>query len=229
MIADEIITEIRSRADIVAVIGQHVQLKKAGRSWKGLCPFHGEKTPSFNVMPDKGFYHCFGCQKHGDVFTFVMEIEGKSFVKAAEQLGARFGIAVPRIDESPELKRARGERVAMLDINKLATQFFREVLADPKRGEAGRAYLEKRGVGEAITEKFQLGYAPADWHALADYLKAKHADLEIAAKLGLIAKQPRAGGYYDGHPHRLRCPGGVPGGEVAGFSPRGTGPPPPRP
>src|SRR5690349_2446281 len=197
MIADEIINEIRSRADIVAVIGQHVQLKKAGRNWKGLCPFHGEKTPSFNVSADKGFFHCFGCQKHGDVFTFVMEIEGKSFVEAAEQLGARFGIAVPKVDESPELRRARGERVAMLDINKHATAFFREVLADAKRGEAGRAYLDKRGVGAEITDKFQLGYAPADWHALADYLKNQHVDLELATKLGLVGRQPRVGGYYD--------------------------------
>ena len=148
MIADEIIQEIRARADIVAVIGQHVQLKKAGRNWKGLCPFHGEKTPSFNVSPDKGFFHCFGCQKHGDVFTFVMELEGKSFVEAAEQLGARFGIEVPEIDESPELRRARGERVAMLDINRLATTFFREVLADPdpRRGRPGLP-REARGRG----------------------------------------------------------------------------------
>ncbi|HEY1558948.1 MAG TPA: DNA primase [Kofleriaceae bacterium] len=220
MIADEIISEIRSRADIVAVIGQHVQLKKAGRSWKGLCPFHGEKTPSFNVMPDKGFYHCFGCQQSGDVFKFIMLLEGKSFVEAAEQLGARFGVEVPKIEESPELKRARGERVQMLDVNRLASQFFREVLADKNRGEAGRAYLTKRGVDAATTEKFQLGYGPADWHALADHLKSKRADLELAAKLGLVAKQPRAGGYYDRYRDRLVCPVVVPGGEIVGFSAR---------
>src|SRR5580765_7722665 len=113
MIADEIITEIRSRADIVAVIGQHVQLKKAGRNWKGLCPFHGEKTPSFNVRPDRQFFHCFGCNKSGDVFTFLMELEGKSFVEVAEQLAERHNIALPRFEESPELRRARGERIAM--------------------------------------------------------------------------------------------------------------------
>jgi DNA primase len=229
MIADEIINEIRSRADIVAVIGQHVQLKKAGRNWKGLCPFHGEKTPSFNVSADKGFFHCFGCQKHGDVFTFVMELEGKSFVEAAEQLGARFGVAVPKIDESPELRKARGERVAMLDINKAATAFFREILADPRRGEPGRAYLTKRGVGAETTDQFQLGYAPADWHALADYLKAKRLDLELAARLGLVAKQPRAGGYYDRYRDRLVCPVVVPGGDVVGFSARVIGAPPPSP
>src|SRR5687767_2835713 len=169
MIPDDVIQQIRDAADIIQVIGQYVQLRRAGRNWKGLCPFHGEKTPSFNVSADKGFFHCFGCQKHGDVFTFVMELEGKSFVEAAEQLGARFGVAVPNIDESPELRKARGERVAMLDINRAATAFFREVLADAKRGEAGRAYLAKRGVGTEVADKFQLGYAPSDWHALTDY------------------------------------------------------------
>src|SRR5215510_12817631 len=192
MIPDDVIAQIRDAADIVAVISQHVQLKRAGTSFKGLCPFHGEKTPSFNVVPAKQFFHCFGCQKHGDVFTFVMELEGKSFVEAAEQLGARFGVAVPKVDESPELRKARGERVAMLDINRAATAFFREVLADAKRGEAGRAYLAKRGVGTEITDKFQLGYGPPDWHALVDYLKAKRLDAEIATKLGLVSRQPRA-------------------------------------
>src|ERR1041384_4670547 len=145
MIPDDVIGQIRDAADIVAVIGQHVQLKRAGTSWKGLCPFHGEKTPSFNVVPAKQFFHCFGCQKHGDVFSFLMELEGKSFVEVAEGLANRFGIAMPRIEESPELRRARGERVAMLELNKLATQFFRDTLADDKRGAAARAYLAKRG------------------------------------------------------------------------------------
>jgi DNA primase len=220
MIADEIIEEIKTRADIVAVIGQHVQLKKAGRSWKGLCPFHSEKSPSFNVMPDKGFFHCFGCQKSGDVIKFVMEIEGKSFVEAAEGLGARFNVEVPKVDESPELRRSRGERVSMLDINKHATAFFREILADPKRGELGRAYLDKRGVGAATIEKFQLGYAPPDWHALGDYLKAKSVDMELAHRLGLVRPQPTRGGYYDVYRDRLVCPIVVPGGEVVGFSAR---------
>ncbi|MEO8841377.1 MAG: DNA primase [Kofleriaceae bacterium] len=220
MIADDIIEEIKTRADIVAVIGQHVQLKKAGRSWKGLCPFHSEKSPSFNVMPDKGFFHCFGCQKSGDVIKFVMEIEGKSFVEAAEGLGARFNIEVPKVDESPELRRSRGEKLSMLDINKHATAFFREVLADPKRGELGRAYLDKRGVGAETIEKFQLGYAPPDWHAIVDYLKAKSVDLELATRLGLVRPQPNRSGYYSVYRDRLVCPIIQPGGEVHGFSAR---------
>ncbi|MDQ3367865.1 MAG: DNA primase [Myxococcota bacterium] len=229
MIPDDVISQIRDAADIIQVIGQHVQLRKAGRNWKGLCPFHGEKTPSFNVSPDKGFFHCFGCQKHGDVFTFVMELEGKSFVDAAEQLAQRFGIAVPRIEESPELRKQRGERVAMLELNKLATAFYREVLADPTRGEAGRAYLAKRGVSDETAARFQLGYAPVDWGALADHLKAQRADLELAVKVGLIAPRPRSGGYYDRNRDRLVCPVVVPGGDVVGFSSRvvGSAPPPP--
>ena len=179
---------------------------------------------SFTVNRDKGFFHCFGCAKHGDVFTFIMELEGKSFVEAAEQLANRFGIVVPRIEEAPEVRRARGERVAMLDINKIATAFYREMLADP-RGEPGRAYLAKRGVSAEVTEKFQLGYAPAEWGLLAEYLKEKHVDMELAVRVGLVAHRPRSGGYYDRNRDRLVCPVMVPGGEITGFSSRIVGTP----
>jgi DNA primase len=222
MIPDDVISQIRDAANIVEVIGQYVQLKKAGRNWKGLCPFHGEKTPSFNVQPEKGFFMCFGCQKKGDVFTFVMELEGKSFVEAAEQLAQRCGIEVPKIEENPELRRARGERVSMLELNKLATAFYREILVDPKRGQPGRDYLAKRGVQTETSDKFLLGYAPADWGLLAEYLTSKRADLELATRLGLIAQRPR-GGYYDRNRDRLVCPVVVPGGDVVGFSSRIVG------
>ena len=219
LIPDDVIAEIRARADIVAVIGQHVQLRRAGRNWKGLCPFHGEKSPSFQVLPDKAFYYCFGCRKTGDAFTFIMEYQGKSFTEAAEALAALSGVVIPETVASPEQMRARGERAQMLEVNKLATQFFRETLVGPGGGP-GRAYLEKRGTNDAISGTFQLGYAPADWHGLADFLKDKRADLEIAVKLGLIARQPRAGGFYDRFRERLVCPVVMPGGEVAGFSAR---------
>jgi len=222
LIPDDVIAEIRSRADIVAVIGQHVQLRRAGRNWKGLCPFHGEKSPSFNVSPDKGFFYCFGCHKKGDVFTFVMEYQGKSFHESAETLAAQCGVTIPEVEMSPEQQRARGERSQMLEVNKLATQFFRDTLAGPA-GEAGRAYLAKRGTNDAIRDRFQLGYAPGDWHALADFLQARRVDMEIAVKLGLVARQPRAGGFYDRFRDRLVCPVVMPGGEVAGFSARLVG------
>ncbi len=226
LIPDDVIAEIRARADIVGVIGQHVQLKRAGRNWKGLCPFHGEKSPSFNVSPDKGFYYCFGCQKKGDAFTFLMEYQGKSFAEAAEALAGQLGIAIPEVQVSPEQMRARGERSQMLEVNKLATQFFRDVLTGAA-GAPGRAYLAERGVGDAVRDKFQLGYAPSDWHALADFLRERRADMEVAVRLGLIARQPRAGGYYDRFRDRLVCPVVMPGGEIAGFSARLVGEPPP--
>lgn len=222
LIPDDVIAEIRSRADIVAVIGQHVQLKRAGRNWKGLCPFHGEKSPSFNVSPDKGFFYCFGCHKKGDVFTFVMEYQGKSFHETAEVLAQLCGVTIPEVQMTPEQMRARGERSQMLEINKLATQFFRDTLAGPS-GAPGREYLAKRGTNDATRDRFQLGYAPADWHALADFLRAKKVDMEVAVKLGLVARQPQRGGFYDRFRERLVCPVIAPGGEVYAFSARLVG------
>ena len=219
VIPDEVKDQIRDKADIVAVIGQHVQLKKAGRNWKGLCPFHGEKTPSFNVHPDRGTFYCFGCQKKGDVFTFVMEIEGKGFLEAAEQLAAMTGVELPKYEENPDERRRRGEKLAMLDINKIATAVYREMLASP-RGEPGRAYLAKRGVTQEIADRFLLGYAPNEWGLLADHLKAKRVDMQLAVELGLVRTRTQQGGYYDLNRDRLVCPVVMPGGEVWGFSSR---------
>jgi DNA primase len=227
VIPDDVKQRIREAASIREVIGTHVQLRRAGRSWKGLCPFHGEKTPSFNVIEEKRFFHCFGCGKHGDVFTFVMEIEGKSFIEAAEQLAGRYGIELPKFEESPELRRQRSERAEMLDINKLAAAFYRDQLAGP-RGGGARGYLDKRGIGDDIAGKFQLGYAPAEWSALTDHLQSQRINLETAVKLGLI--RPRnTGGHYDLFRDRVVCPVIAPGGEVVGFSCRVVGKPPPGP
>ena len=220
IIPDDVIADIRTRVDIVAVIGQHVQLRKAGRNWKGLCPFHGEKTPSFNVMPDKGFFNCFGCQKKGDAITFVMEYSGKTFVEAVEELAARTGIVIPRVEESPELKRARSERQSMLAINRVATEFFRDALLHSPRGAAARAYLEQRGIADEVSEKFRLGYAPDDWQALRDHLTSQSVDIDLAVRVGLLKRQPDSGRVYDMFRDRLVCPIVVPGGEVVGFSAR---------
>ncbi len=219
LIPDDVIADIRSRADIVSVIGQHVQLKRAGRNWTGLCPFHGEKTPSFSVAPDKGFFYCFGCHKKGDVFTFVMELQGKSFIEAAETLAALSGVAIPETTSSPEHARARGERTQMLEVNRLATQFFVDNLASP-RGAPGRQYLADRGVSDPTRDAFLLGYASVEWQLLHDYLRAKRADLEIAVKLGLISHRPNSNGYYDRFRERVQCPIALPGNEIAGFSGR---------
>jgi len=226
LIPDEVLAEIRSRVDIVAVIGQHVQLRKVGRNWKGLCPFHGEKTPSFSVNSDKGYFNCFGCQKKGDAFTFVMEIQGKTFHEAVEQLAAMAGVNIPIVEENPAAREARSERAKMFEINRLATAFFREQLG---KHPAGQAYLDKRKIGAEASERFQLGYGPSEWHALADFLIASRADMEIAVKLGLVGRQPARGGFYDRFRDRLVCPIIVPGGEIVGFSARLVGDSPPGP
>jgi DNA primase len=220
LIPDAIIQEIRDRADIVAVIGQHVTLRKAGRNHKGLCPFHHEKTPSFNVNPDKHFFYCFGCHKKGDVFTFVMEYEGKSFMEAAESLAKRFGVTIPERRESPLAQRERDERSRMLEVNALAAEFFRTTLLDERRGATGRRYLAERGIDDQTAEAFRLGYAPDDWHELANHLAERRVPAELAVKVGLLVRQPRAGGVYDRFRGRLMCPVILPGGEVAGFSGR---------
>jgi DNA primase len=223
MIPEDVIGEIRSRADIVAVIGQHVQLRKAGQSHKGLCPFHSEKSPSFNVNGAKGFFYCFGCQKKGDVFTFVMEYEGKSFSEAAESLARLTGVTLPEREEDPAARRAaveaRSEKAQLFRVNQLASEFFRERLADGG-GEAGRAYLAERGVSDEVATRFQLGYAPDEWGALADFLVQKKVPARLAEAVGLIAPRQRAGGHYDRFRHRLVCPVMMTAGEVVGFSAR---------
>ena len=219
LIPEEVINEIRARTDIVAVIGQHVELRKAGHNHKGLCPFHHEKSPSFNVNSQKGFFYCFGCHKKGDVFTFVMEYEGQSFVEAARTLANQSGVDIPEVEEPEAVRRQRSRRARMLEVNKLACDFFRTALAGAKGGGA-RAYLADRGIGAEVSEQFRLGYAPADWRDLADHLAAERVDPHIGEELGLIARQPRAGGHYDRFRDRLMCPVILPGGEIAGFSGR---------
>ncbi len=220
LIPDETISEIRDRADIVAVIGRHVELKKAGRNHKGLCPFHQEKSPSFNVNGDKGFYYCFGCQQKGDVFSFVMVYEGKSFVEAAESLAGQLGILIPETGTSKEASaQRRSDKSQMFEMNKLATEFFRAQLQGP-RGEPARQYLSERGIGDEQSERFQLGYAPDEWRALGDFLEARGTDPQIAEQVGLLIKQPKKSGHYDRFRNRLMCPIAQTTGDIVGFSGR---------
>lgn len=220
LIPDDTIAEIRARADIVAVIGRHVELKKAGRNHKGLCPFHQEKSPSFNVNSDKGFYYCFGCQQKGDVFSFVMEFEGKSFVEAAESLAHMMGILIPENNATPESTALRrSEKSKMFEINALASEFYRGQLLGAG-GDRARDYLDGRGIKEDQSEAFSLGFAPAEWRALGDFLEARGADLRVAEQVGLVIKQPKKSGYYDRFRDRLMCPIFQTNGDIVGFSGR---------
>ena len=217
LIPDDIISEIRDRADLVAIIGRHVTLKKSGRSFKGLCPFHGEKSPSFHVHPDKGFYYCFGCQAKGDAFSFLKDYEGTSFIEAAESLAAQLGSTIPETSSSDG--RPRSRRREMLDLNRVATDFYREKLNGPDGADA-RAYLQGRGISDEIAEAFQLGYAPDDWGQLSDHLRSLGQSSEVAQDVGLVVPKKSGRGFYDRFRDRLMCPIILPGGEVVSNSGR---------
>ena len=195
LIPEEKIAEIRDRTDIVAVIGEYVALKRAGNSHKGLCPFHNEKSPSFNVNAQKQFYHCFGCSESGDVFSFVQKVEGKSFLEVARELAKKAGIDLPegeRTREQIERQRAaESEREKLLRLNRIAVDFYRERLTSTD-GEAARKYLEKRGIGDQIAEHFSIGYAPAGFEALTRHLEGKKVPHELAERAGLIRRRESA-------------------------------------
>ncbi|HEX6839419.1 MAG TPA: CHC2 zinc finger domain-containing protein, partial [Polyangia bacterium] len=166
LIPEDKIAEIRDRTDIVAVIGEYVTLKRTGVNHKGLCPFHNEKSPSFNVNAQKQFFHCFGCGKSGDVITFVSELEGKSFMETLRELAKRAGVELPEERRSPKdeerARAAESDRAKMVRLHELVAKFYREQLSSPA-GQAARAYLESRGLDDATAEKFHVGFAPAGW------------------------------------------------------------------
>ncbi|MFH0903464.1 MAG: DNA primase [Pseudomonadota bacterium] len=212
------IADIRDRTDIVEIVGERVGLKKAGHAFKGLCPFHQEKTPSFHVLPDKRFFHCFGCQRNGDVFRFLMDIEGKTFAEAVRELGRRAGVEVPEQTDPRELAR-RDERSRLLEVSSLSSSFFQDTLragASPQ----GREYLAQRGIGNEIAETFRLGMAPDAWDSLARWLEGQRVQLELAVLLGLVALRRQGHGYYDRFRNRLICPVISATGETVAFSGR---------
>ena len=205
MIPDEVVEEVRARADIVGVIGEHVQLKKAGKDFKGKCPFHDERTPSFNVIPSKGMYHCFGCQKSGDVFKFLMERSGVDFVTAVKTVGARSGI---------EVREVRGRRPEddprrpYFEANAFAQAYYAKELWESDRGAIARSYLEKRGLARDVAERFGLGYAPDGWRHLRDAALKHGIDQDVLLEVGLVKrseKEPR-GDPYDRLRNRLIFP-----------------------
>jgi len=197
----EVVDEIRRRVNILDVISSHVTLRRSGRNYKGLCPFHSEKTPSFNVDPDRGFFYCFGCHAGGDVFDFVMRIGTRTFGEARDELAARAGI---RLDPTGEEAHASGERERLLRIADASAAFFRAQLRGAA-GESARRYLDARGVDPAIRESFRLGFAPPGWDNLLRALQAKGFDAGIAEQAGVAVSRP-SGGHYDALRGRLIFP-----------------------
>lgn len=186
--------ELRDRMPIVDVIGRKVKLVRKGRSHLGLCPFHGEKTPSFNVSPDKGFYHCFGCGVHGDIITFVMETEGLSFPEAVEQLASQAGMEMPARDQRDEAREK--SRRSLYDVMEYAAAFFESELQG-SRGAKARAYLDGRGLTGPGVAPFRLGFAPDSRTALKEHLSAKGVSADEMAEAGLVIVPDDGGAPYD--------------------------------
>ena len=189
---DEIVDEVRTRNDIVDVIGGYVKLQKKGGSYFGLCPFHSEKTPSFSVSRQKQMFYCFGCQKGGSVFTFIEDYENFTFPEAVRYLADRAGIKLPEQEESEEDKRKRARKQQLLDINREAALFYCYVLGG-SQGSGARKYLEKRGLSEKTIKSFGLGYAPKYSDALYQYLKKKGYKDDVLKESGLFRFDEKRG------------------------------------
>jgi len=205
-IPEEKITEIKNSADIVNIISETVVLKKAGKNFIGLCPFHSEKTPSFTVSPDKQIFYCFGCGAGGNIFSFIMKKEGLSFPEAARMLARHYSIEIPVKAMSPEQKKRITEKENLLAINEKAVDFFSRVLLENPLGEKAREYLLKRGINREIIDNFKLGYAPQGWDNLAVYFSKTKVSESLAEKSGLIISRKERGSFYDRFRDRIIFP-----------------------
>ncbi|MEW6652591.1 MAG: DNA primase [Bacteroidota bacterium] len=215
-ISETKIDELRSAADIVDVVGGYVQLRKRGKNFIGLCPFHQEKTPSFTVSDDKQIYHCFGCGNGGNVFKFLMEFKNISFVEAVEEVADHLGIKI-QYDESPSDKQ--NELELFYDINILAARYFLEHLTKSTEAENAREYLKYRGIKPQTQRNFGIGFAPLGWDNFLNYARQNKIDLAKAKQLGLIDTNER-GEYYDKFRARVIFPIFSPNGRVIAFGGR---------
>ena len=213
------IDEIRAAADIIDVVSGFVRLKKTGRNFTGLCPFHREKTPSFNVNPERGIFKCFGCGKGGNVFTFLMEIEHISFLDAVDTLAERYGIALER--QGGPSKETREEIESMFEANRIAARFFYDTLQGD-RGKQGREYFESRDWNTETQRTFGLGFAPDDWHAFLHYAREKDVSEDVLEATGLIIRKD-TGKTYDRFRNRVVFPIISVGRKVLGFGARALG------
>ena len=197
-IPDHIIDEIRDRTDIVTVISDHVVLKKIGKNFKGLCPFHSEKTPSFSVSPDKRIYHCFGCGVGGNVFKFLMEIQSISFPEVLKVLAERAGIPLPRNSSDHSTDPGHKERESLRKLNEAATRYFQSLLKNPEGGLSARNYLTSRHFDAETLERYRVGWAAPTWKGLLTHVQQKSSvTQEQLLKSGLIIKKEDSSTVYD--------------------------------
>ena len=215
----EIIEEVRAAANIVDVVGSYISLRKRGKNYLGLCPFHGEKEPSFTVNDEKQIFHCFGCGASGSVFDFLMRSRNLSFAEAVKELAKRFSIPLPQRQETGQAKRMRELAERLRHVNELAAGYFNQVLLDEGTGKMALAYLQSRGMGPEVIQDFQLGYAPQSWDGLKRFLLSRKVDLKIAVQAGLLVKKSERD-CYDRFRHRLMFPIKDMGGRTVAFGGR---------
>lgn len=219
-IPQEILDEIVARCDIVSVVGEYVPLKRRGSNYQGLCPFHNEKTPSFSVSPAKQIFHCFGCGKGGNVFRFIMEIEGVSFLEAVEKLAKRANVKLPEKELTAAQREKLEQRKRYLQINSYVARYYHKVLLETSAGQPYRDYLKKREISGDTIEKFQLGATPPGWDNLYQALKKQGVKEQEMLDLGLISASKRSGQYIDRFRQRLMFPIGDEKGNIIAFGGR---------
>lgn len=219
LFSDNTREQIRAASDIVDVIGSYLPLKRAGANFVALCPFHKEKTPSFNVNPHRQIFYCFGCHKGGDVFTFVKEYENIDFVEAVKRLADRAKIPLEYERNAGE-QQSRHVKDTLLQIHEQIAQRWQSALANEASGQAARDYLAKRGVSDEAVKLFRLGYAPDAWDDTVNWGKSKGHELALMEKAGLIIRREGGEGHYDRFRGRLMFPICDEQGRVIGFSGR---------
>lgn len=211
--------EVKNRIDIAELISGYVQLTPAGTNLKARCPFHTEKSPSFMVSRDKGIWHCFGCGKGGDVFSFVQEIEGLDFLEALRMLAQKAGVELSYSDPKLQSKKQR-----LFDLLKLAARVYHRLLLEHPKADQPRKYLEKRGMSSETIDTFQIGYAPESWEGVSKYLLSKGFSDEEIFQSGLTVRREQRAGFYDRFRHRIMFPVHDHLGRVVGFGGRSLEP-----
>jgi len=214
---------VKQQADIVRVVGEYVRLKKTGKDFSGLCPFHEEKTPSFTVSPLKQIFYCFGCGKGGDVFNFVMDMEKSAFPEALRTVAEKCGIAIPRPRErSPEERQENQQRAALVEMHRETQAFFTKQISGTPEGKAACAYLEDRGLDSKAIERFGIGYAPSAGDALTRLLKQKYPE-KLLGESGLVSRGEQGGRLFDRFRRRITFPIANESGKIVAFGGRALG------
>ncbi len=216
-IPEHTIDEVRAASDIVSVVGQHVRLRQRGSNFVGLCPFHDEKTPSFNVSPSRGIFKCFGCGKGGNVFQFLMQVEALSFVEAVRKLAGRAGIELPRSDQD---RQRAAEHESLYAALRFAAKYFHSQLQTTPPGKEALRYLRDRGLLPETIKRFGLGYAPAGWDGLLTEGSRQHIAPDVLERAGLAAPRKTGSGHYDRFRGRIMFPIVSQAGKVVGFGGR---------